>query len=275
MIFTPQLIFHMLGPLAIGGGVLLLVLFLRKKIGGASGRIELTPVEDPYFRKYRQGVDDPRRPVSSSLGEYRQTFNDLLIADTSLQEMREAEPTSWSLTVLKSLEWKRFETLCAEYFRLAGYIPEETRIGADGGVDIRVYKPGTEKPFGIVQCKAWTTYRVGVKPVRELYGIMAAEGVANGMFMTSGDFTSEALAFAEGKRLRLVTGETLLNYIGKLSNENQQALLTVALEGDYRTPTCPQCGVKMTLRRGKGGRSDFWGCVRFPRCRAKLVYKAD
>jgi len=183
------------------------------------------------------------------------------------------EPPIWSLDVLASLEWKRFETICAEYLRLIGFDPRETRIGADGGVDIWVYKEGLTKPVGVVQCKAWTTYKVGIKPVRELFGVMAAEGVRNGKFMTSGEFTSEAVAFAEGKRLQLISGEKLLASIKRLPQEKQNELLNIALEGDYRTPTCPQCGYKLTRRQGKGGGRDFWGCPRYPKCKATLVYK--
>lgn len=184
-----------------------------------------------------------------------------------------ATPSHWCLELLGSLEWKRFETVCAEYLRLIGLFPEETRIGADGGVDIWVYKPDVEKPVGIVQCKAWSTYKVGIKPVRELFGVMAAERVANGKFMTTGEFTSEACAFAEGKRLQLISGQMLLAAIQKLPMDSQTKLLAMATEGDYRTPSCPQCATKMTLRQGKKGGRDFWGCPRYPRCRATLVYK--
>lgn len=47
---------------------------------------------------------------------------------------------------------------------MTGYAPKETRIGADGGVDIWVYKPGIEKAIGIVQCKALRSYKVGAAP---------------------------------------------------------------------------------------------------------------
>jgi len=100
---------------------------------------------------------------------------------------------------LQSLEWKRFETVCAEHIRMTGYEPKETRIGSDGGVDIWVYKSGSEKAVGIVQCKAWKTYKVGVKPVRELLGVMAKEKMALGKFITSGEFTAEAKAFVVGR----------------------------------------------------------------------------
>ena len=179
----------------------------------------------------------------------------------------------WTPEILSALEWKRFETVCAEYLCLIGYDPKETRIGADGGVDIWIYKEGVERPFGIVQCKAWNTYKVGVKPVRELFGVMSAEKVANGLFITSGTFTSEAIAFAEGKLITLFSGQEFLAKIKSLAEKDQTTLLKIATAGDYRTPTCPQCGIKMTLRQGVNGKRAFWGCVTFPKCRATLVYK--
>jgi restriction system protein len=179
----------------------------------------------------------------------------------------------WTPEILAALEWKRFETVCAEYLRLIGFDPKETRIGADGGVDIWIYKQGMERPFGIVQCKAWNTYKVGIKPVRELYGVMSAEKVANGLFITSGTFTSEAMTFAEGKLITLFSGQEFLAKIKSLAEKDQATLLNIATAGDYRTPTCPQCGIKMTLRNGVDGNRAFWGCVKFPKCRATLVYK--
>jgi len=202
------------------------------------------------------------------------TMESELIFPAETPDIDTDEPQEWNLDVLAALEWKRFETVCAEYLRLLGFDPRETRIGADGGVDIWVYKEGVTKPVGIVQCKAWTTYKVGVKPVRELYGVMAAEGVTNGKFMTSGEFTDEAVVFAEGKRLQLISGAKLLSLIKQQPEEQQTGLLAKALEGDYQTPTCPQCGLKMTHREGKNGRRDFWGCPRYPRCKATLVFKS-
>lgn len=175
------------------------------------------------------------------------------------------------------IEWKRFETVTREFLTMTGYDAHETKVGADGGVDIRVTKRGTDAFQGIVQCKAWNTYRVGVKPVRELYGVMAAEKIKNGMLITSGTFTSEAEEFAKEK-IMLIPGWKFLEYIRKLPEEKQQRLLEIALEGDCRTPTCPQCDIKMKLRESKKGRNageQFWGCVRYPRCKQTLIYKAE
>ena len=194
-------------------------------------------------------------------------------------ELPSLEPLEWNESILHMIEWKRFEVVCKEYYRLIGYDPRETNIGADGGVDIRIYKAGPDAPptpEAIVQCKAWHSYKVGVKSVRELFGIMAAEQVPTGVFITSGDFTSEAQEFAQGKKLLLVSGNLFIQKIRKLPEENQKKLLDIAFEGDYMTPTCPQCDTKMVLREGKKGKNPgslFWGCPRYPRCRQTLTFK--
>ena len=267
-------------------GKLLYGFFLITLFGGLLAAIyslsrKESPIELDAARRIRKpDISTPKgeefsinQPEPGALAEPDEILNNYPSEDPPVWTSQDTSPQAWSLDVLVSLEWKRFETVCAEYFRLIGYDPKETRIGADGGVDIWVYKQGNEKPFGIVQCKAWSTYKVGIKPIRELFGVMAAEGVNNGMFITSGEFTKEALEFAEGKRLRLISGEIFLDYIGKLPPEKQKDLLDLALEGDYGTPTCPQCGIKMTLRRAKGSGKEFWGCLRYPRCKATLVFK--
>lgn len=178
----------------------------------------------------------------------------------------------WSKQLIDSLEWKRFEDLCAEYFKEKGYKVNVTKLGADGGVDIYIFKESysSTKPFGIVQCKAWNTYKVGVKPVRELFGVMASEKTPLGIFITSGTYTKEAEEFSEGKNLKLLSGLSLLKLIESLPEESQKKLLENITKGDYSTPSCPSCGIKMVIRNG---RNKFWGCVKYPKCRNTLHLK--
>jgi restriction system protein len=183
----------------------------------------------------------------------------------------------WDETILSIIEWKRFEVVTKEFMTMTGYDARETKIGADGGVDIRATKLGPGGFECLVQCKAWNTYTVGIKPIRELYGVMAAEKVARGMFVNSGNFTSAAEEFAKGKIL-LVSGARFLELIRKLPEDKQQKLLSIALEGDYRTPTCPQCDVKMIrkdVKKGTNVGGHMWGCPKFPSCRQTFNYKAD
>jgi restriction system protein len=139
-----------------------------------------------------------------------------------------------------------FEDLCAGYFTKKGYKAEVSRQGADGGIDIFLYKESysSTKVFGV----AWNTYKVGVKPVRELFGVMTAEQAPLGVFMTSGTLTQEAELFAQGKPLKLLTGKSLLELLKSLSEDSQQSLLSEISAGDYTTPSCPSCGTKTECR---------------------------
>lgn len=187
------------------------------------------------------------------------------------------KPSTWTQDLLCDLEWKRYEELCRAYFEAKGFISKLSRVGADGGVDIHLFKGGSEKPIVLVQCKAWNTYKVGVKPVRELFGVMAAEGVPQGVFMTTGEFTDEAKEFAKGKKLVLVTGSALIQSIKAMPEEVQAKLLAVATQGYYTIPTCAKCDTKMVLRTSKkaeGDGKDFWGCTNYPRCRMTLKMRA-
>lgn len=175
----------------------------------------------------------------------------------------------WTLTLLKEIEWKRFELLCAEYFRCLGKHVETINHGADGGIDARVYSDKTNTLEYAIQCKSWNSL-VGVKHLRELFGVMNHEEAGKGIFMTTSDFTVEAKQFAEdhSNRLFLINGEKFLSMILKLPEGARIRLLTFATEGDYKTPSCPSCGIKLIKRVGKS--KPFWGCGNYPKCRTTM-----
>ena len=178
----------------------------------------------------------------------------------------------WNLALLKALDWKRFELLCARYFEAIGFRTETNAAGADGGVDIHLFEKGASRAGIVVQCKAWRNVAVGVALVRELLGVMTAAGVKEGIVATVGTFTAEARAFAKGQEIHLIDGEDFLAKLGALDVDTQLDLLVFATEGDFATPTCPSCGIghRMRLRTsGKDGMR-FWGCGNFPKCRTTM-----
>ena len=120
----------------------------------------------------------------------------------------------------------------------------------------------------IVQCKAWNSYRIGIKHMRELLGVMTDQKVSEGVFVTSGTFTFEARAFAARNNIVLFDGADFIRKItSTLTEDKSQALLATATAGDYLTPTCPSCAVKMVARKNPDDGDKFWGCRNYPRCR--------
>jgi len=177
----------------------------------------------------------------------------------------------WTLQALRELEWKRFEQLCVKYYEALGFDCTTAPPGPDGGIDITLFKEGAGKPIAVVQCKAWNN-AVGVKEIRALLGAMAHEKVARGIFITTGGYTKDALKFGADNPMQLIDGLGFLEKLEQLPKETFAALLKFAFEGDYATPTCASCGIKMIRRESQRG--PFWGCNNFPACRNILTPKA-
>lgn len=204
--------------------------------------------------------------IEPSLGESDPTGN----SEAAAPPAEPIDTTRWSAALLKALEWKRLEQLSAVYFRTLKFRVEEAAPGPDGGVDLKLYAGATSRPDVFVQCKAWNTWKVGVKPIRELFGVMAAEGVSEGIFITTSSYSNDAIAFARGKNIALIDGEDLLRKLLDLAPDDQAHILAVTTAGDFATPTCPSCGAKMIVRSAGGTGERFWGCPRYPRCRSTM-----
>lgn len=146
------------------------------------------------------------------------------------RQLVDAVTRSPAVETVSAMDWHEFEMLVAEAFRQEGYAVKETGgAGPDGGVDLELRK-GTE--LHLVQCKQWRAFKVNVKTVREFYGVMAARGAAGGFVVTSGTFTADAKAFAQGRNVRLVDGAILLRMItqarGALASAQARAGRTTA-----------------------------------------------
>lgn len=177
-------------------------------------------------------------------------------------------PERFTQELLNQLEWRRFEMLVQALFQAEGMIASRIRAGADGGIDLALRESPYDPVAAIVQCKAWKAYTVGVKPIRELFGVMHAEGVSRAFFFTSGRFTSEARAFAVGKPMDLIDGNEFLLRLNTLEQSKRDSILAEITADDYTTPTCPSCDTKMVRRTSRHG--EFWGCRSYPRCKQKF-----
>ena len=165
-----------------------------------------------------------------------------------------------------SMTWSQLEDLVGESYQRLGYDLVH-RGGAlpDGGVDLELYRAGEKV---LVQCKHWKSWQVGVKPLRELWGVVASEGATRAVFVTTGTYTGAARSFASDKPLELLDGPALAALVNAAGRRGISPQAVAA-----RNPTeivCPRCGrpmVKRTARHGANSGQAFWGCSGFPDCR--------
>ena len=209
----------------------------------------------------------------ASVGQYLLPFAFLVGAAMSAygrykrRALHEQVAASPDRGALNNMSWQQFEALVGEAFRRKGYAITETGGGgADGGIDLALKKEG--ETF-LVQCKQWKATKVGVTTVRELYGVMAANGVTGGFVVTSGVFTDEARAFAIGQNIELMDGKALHALIRGVTVPSKPApvLKAVAAASEPACPVCQSAMVKRTAKRGANLGNAFWGCSQYPGCK--------
>lgn len=211
-------------------------------------------------------------PVAFLIGAVISAFNrkkrNQLIEQTQARAKQSA---------LLDMSWREFEMLVGEAFRRRGFTVEETGgNGPDGGIDL-VLRKGRE--IHLVQCKQWKALKVGVDVVRQLYGVMAAKGATGGFVVTSGEFSSDAKAFAKGQNIELIEGKQLLAMIQTVRVQKEVSAAYSSVEparspSAESEPSCPRCGGPMVLRTAKQGSNAgnaFWGCATFPKCRGTVA----
>ena len=182
---------------------------------------------------------------------------------------------SQDAAAVDGMTWHEFELLIGEAFRRKGYAVVETGGGGpDGGIDLVLRKPVTNgNETYVVQCKHWKAQKVGVDVVRELYGVMAARGAAGGFVVTSGRFTTEAMAFAQGRNVRLVDGARLKELLEVARTGGPGKAATVRDEratAEMTMVVCPLCSsamVRRVAKRGPNAGEQFYGCSTYPACR--------
>ena len=182
-------------------------------------------------------------------------------------ERAKFDTRKWTPELLKHLDWRRFEETCASYFELQGFTTRVTLSTSGGPADIGLCAAGADTPSILLHCKAWDAYRVGIKPLLALRAAMTAAGVGEGLLVSSSRYTQEAAAFAAKENIKLVDGVTLLGKLEELPPDQALTLLKFATQGDFLTPTCPACSIKMISRKSTQGGRKYWGCVNYPRCK--------
>ena len=208
--------------------------------------------------------------IGSVISAFKQRKRNQLVEQTLTRGKQSA---------LLDMSWREFEMLVGEAFRRRGFSVEEMGgNGPDGGIDL-VLRKGSQ--IHLVQCKQWKALKVGVDVIRQLYGVMAAKGATGGFVVTSGQFSSDAKAFAEGQNIELIEGKQLLAMIQAVQTSKVVGSTTVASPVERKVigqmdavPSCPRCGGPMVRRIAKQGSNTgkaFWGCSSYPKCRGTVA----
>ncbi len=257
------------GWMVLGIGLVLLGirLLLKSRTEPATSLIQLAArPQEPTNRQSAFGQARPTAPGGSAAEDRREPFSRAVSS--------RLPATQWNPAVFGAIEWRRFEAVCETLFAQAGFSTRAQSHGADGGVDIWLHSANAQGPVAVVQCKHWNGKQVGVKEMREFFGVMASHQLKRGTYATTSTYTADAQKFAKDNGINALDGAALLALIAKRTPEQQQALLAVAHEGEYWRPTCASCGIKLVERIPAKGGLAFWGCSNFPRCKTRMQIAA-
>lgn len=106
---------------------------------------------------------------------------------------------------IQKLDWRSFEKLLDGIFKNQGYRTELGSGQNDGGVDIKLYnKDGIGEIITYVQAKRYNKRNpIKLEAVAALYGVMNADSVDQGIFVTSSRYLPVARKFADKTQTRL------------------------------------------------------------------------
>ena len=187
-------------------------------------------------------------------------------------------PESRQRPSLDTVSWSQFELVIAECYRRQAYEVEvSSGLGADGGIDVKLTKAGETV---LVQCKQWKSYKVSVKEIREFYGVLVSEGARRGCFVSTGEYTRDCRAFAEGKPIELLGKADIERMVAAVQQPGENLwdfaswLPAFVAAARIITPLCPKCGSTMTLRHSDRN-APFWGCPAYPHCRGKRDARSE
>lgn len=136
--------------------------------------------------------------------------NNYLQANTDIPSVLDADKIN-----IENMTWEEFEILIKILFEKQNFIVSSTSRTNDGGIDLIANKDDLIfQGKYIIQCKKYSgNNKVGVRDVRDLYGVVNAERAIKGIIITTTDFTEEAIKFANGKQIDLINRSKLMNLI--------------------------------------------------------------
>ena len=162
-----------------------------------------------------------------------------------------------SIAALRRKPWPEFEIAVGEAIRRRGYLVRQRGgFERDRGTDL-IAERGDQRV--LVQCKHWLRWKVHEEQVKILFADVTTQGFTEGWLVTCGRFTDYAVTWANGRPIRLIDGDDLVELIGSVTTAYQSKASQGA--GDDATQrTCPNCGSRLGRLTNRYDHSKFWGC---------------
>ena len=123
------------------------------------------------------------------------------------------------LARLRTMSWEGFSIVISAAFRYDGH--SVTKI-ADGAADFELRKNGR---ISIVSCKRWKVAQTGVGPLRDLLAEKQARDAQECLYVTAGEVTANASAFATEKGIQLLHGAALGELVARFERSKRRWFL--------------------------------------------------
>ena len=117
--------------------------------------------------------------------------------------------------ILRQMEPERFEHFVAALLRAMGYRADVTQLSGDGGVDVLVSKDPLRLTSPVIKVQVKRTIgTIGGPQVQALLGALASGGNELALFVTLGNYSSDAIHIARTRHdIRLLTGRELIDLV--------------------------------------------------------------
>lgn len=182
------------------------------------------------------------------------------------------EPLELTPRLLRELEWQRLEELVGAMYRVMGMDAQAAHRSVIGGPNLYLYQPGEHRPHGCVVCCPLLETRWLIRRARDLVAALAAEDIRLGVFVAAGPIPDMVRRESGAAEIEWVDGSALIERFATLRVEDRDRILRRVTRGDYRTPTCPSCQVKMVLVAT--AERTQWRCANFPRCQRQMTARS-
>lgn len=115
-----------------------------------------------------------------------------------------------NLNNLKRMLPLDFEHFVCELLKQFGYDAHVTKATGDGGKDIMIYK---NNYFAVAECKRYNRNKVTRPDIQKFHSAIIDCKAERGYFITTSDFTNQAISYVLDKPIKLINGIQLIHLI--------------------------------------------------------------